>query len=303
MEVLDGRSSICRDRYNPIEGDSAKPKDKDDKAWEQANRKTIGLIQQWIDNSIYHHVVQETNAKVLWDKLVNLYARKTPQNEAFLVKRLIHLRYRDGETKLGCKLSLKKLRHVLEIRFNLISMGQLDDEGYSNEFSGGRWKLSKGSLIVALGQKTDILYKLRARNKSDQVTEIFKSFHVAMERETDIKLKCVRTDNGDEYMGPFKNYCRTHGIKLEKTVLKTPQQNGLAERMNRTIVERVHCMLFQAKLSKSFWGEAMRAAVDLINFTPSVALDGDESQHVWIGKEVSYKHLKVFGCRASVYIP
>ncbi|PKI52798.1 hypothetical protein CRG98_026798 [Punica granatum] len=85
-----------RDLYDPIEGDSAKPKDKDDKARERANRKTIGLIRHWVDNRIYHHVAHETNAKALWDKLANLYARKTPQNKVFLVKKLIHLRYHDG---------------------------------------------------------------------------------------------------------------------------------------------------------------------------------------------------------------
>ncbi|PKI65872.1 hypothetical protein CRG98_013735 [Punica granatum] len=143
-------------------------------------------------------------------------------------------------------------------------------------------------------------YPMRTK---DQVTEIFKNFHVAVERETGMKLKCVRADNGGEYRGLFENYCRTHGIKLEKMVPKTPQQNGLAERMNRTIVERVRCMLSQAKLSKSFWGEAMRSAVDLINLTPSVTLDGDVPQQVWTGKKISYKHLRVFGCRASVHIP
>ncbi|PKI54960.1 hypothetical protein CRG98_024632 [Punica granatum] len=86
---------FCRDLYNPIEGDSAKPKYKDDKAWERVNWKTIGLIWQWINNSIYHHVAQETNAKALWDKLANLYARKTPQNKSFLVKKLVHLYYQD----------------------------------------------------------------------------------------------------------------------------------------------------------------------------------------------------------------
>ncbi|PKI46705.1 hypothetical protein CRG98_032900 [Punica granatum] len=116
------------------------------------------------------------------------------------------------ETELGCKLLLKKVRHVPEIRLNLISTGQLDDEGYSNEFSNGRWKLSKGSLIVARGQKTDTLYRLHARHNSDdhsrkvwaypmrtkdQVIEIFKNFHVTVERETGMKLKCVRADNGE----------------------------------------------------------------------------------------------------------
>ncbi|PKI65860.1 hypothetical protein CRG98_013764 [Punica granatum] len=73
------------------------------------------------------------------------------------------------ETELGCKLLLKKVRHVPEICLNLISTGYLDDESYSNEFSNGRWKLSKGSLIVAArGQKTDTLYRLCARHNSDQ---------------------------------------------------------------------------------------------------------------------------------------
>ncbi|PKI46120.1 hypothetical protein CRG98_033515 [Punica granatum] len=60
------------------------------------------------------------------------------------------------ETELGCKLLLKKL----------------DDEGYSNEFSNGRWKLSKGSLIMARGQKTDTLYRLRAKHNSGQINVV-----------------------------------------------------------------------------------------------------------------------------------
>ena len=65
--------------------------------------------------------------------------------------------------------------------------------------------------------------------------EAFKEFHAKVERETDRKLKCVRLDNGDEYQGPFKRYCRKFGIRLEKSPPKTPQLNGLAERMNRTL--------------------------------------------------------------------
>ena len=62
-------------------------------------------------------------------------------------------------------------------------------------------------------------------------------------------------------------------------------------------------MLSNAKLPNSFWGEAMRTAVDLINLFPSVPLNYDVPERVWTGKDVSYKHLKVFGCRAFVHIP
>ncbi|GJX38415.1 putative RNA-directed DNA polymerase [Tanacetum coccineum] len=76
-------------------------------------------------------------------------------------------------------------------------------------------------------------------------------------RKTEKKLKCIRTDNGGEYIVPFDAYCREHGIQHQKTPPKTPQLNGLAERMNRTLVERVRCLLSHAGLPASFWGEAL----------------------------------------------
>lgn len=62
-------------------------------------------------------------------------------------------------------------------------------------------------------------------------------------------------------------------------------------------------MLSHAKLPKSFWGEAMRTTVDLINLSPSYPLEGDIPKKVWTGKFVSFEHLRVFGCRALVHVP
>ena len=101
-----------------------------------------------------------------------------------------------------------------------------------------------------------------------------------VERKTSKQLKSVKANNGGEYRGQFEQNCRSHGIKLEKTVLKTPQQNGVAKRMNRTICDRIRCMLSHAKLPKSFWGEAMRKTVDLINLSPSYPLEGDIPKRV-----------------------
>ena len=117
-------------------------------------------------------------------------------------------------------------------------------------------------------------------NSKDQVLGIFKHFHASVEREKGRKLKCVRADNVGEYRVPFEDYCREHGIRLEKTVPQTPQHNGVIERMNYTINDRIRCMLSHAKLSKSFWGEAMRTIMDLINLSPLVPLDGDVLERV-----------------------
>ena len=85
-------------------------------------------------------------------------------------------------------------------------------------------------------------------------------------------------------------------------VRHTPQQNGVAERMNRTIMEKVRCMLSNANLSKSFWAEAASTACFLINRSPSVAIEKKTPQEVWSGNPANYSDLKIFGCPAYTHV-
>ncbi|MCQ7691305.1 hypothetical protein NP199_24620 [Salmonella enterica] len=64
---------------------------------------------------------------------------------------------------LGCKLVLKDVRHVVDLRLNLISIGRLDNEDYDSRFHKGQWKLSKGSLVITNGKKCHTLYRLQAK--------------------------------------------------------------------------------------------------------------------------------------------
>ena len=74
----------------------------------------------------------------------------------------------------------------------------------------------------------------------DQVFQFFQRFHAIVERETGKPLKCLRTDNGEEYTSKeFEAYGTGHGIRHERTVPHKPQHNGVTERINCTIVERV----------------------------------------------------------------
>ncbi|KAL5841649.1 hypothetical protein ACOSQ3_012252 [Xanthoceras sorbifolium] len=89
---------------------------------------------------------------------------------------------------------------------------------------------------------------------------------------------------------------------MEKTVPMTPQQNGIAERMNRTLNERARSMRLHAGLPKMLWAEAVNTAAYLINRGPSVPLDGGIPEEVWSEKEVNISHLRVFGCISYVHI-
>ena len=73
------------------------------------------------------------------------------------------------------------------------------------------------------------VYPLKSK---DQVFDVFKQFQTLSERQTGKKLKCIRIDNGGEYIDPFDYYCKSQGIFHQKTPPKTPQLNGLTERMN-----------------------------------------------------------------------
>lgn len=83
----------------------------------------------------------------------------------------------------------------------------------------------------------------------------------------------MRTDNGLEFVSnEFNKFWTLKGIKRHKTVPRHPQQNGAVERMNKTILERIRCMLSNSGLPKKFWGEAADTAVYLINKSPSAAI-------------------------------
>jgi hypothetical protein len=135
------------------------------------------------------------------------------------------------------------------------------------------------------------------------VFEVFKKWKVMVETETGLKLKCLRSDNGGEYEdGGFKQFCAANGIRMEKTIPGTPQQNGVAERMNRTLNERARSMRLHVGLPKTFWADAVSTTAYLINRGPSVPLGHRLPEEVWSGNEVNLSHLKVFGCVSYVYI-
>ena len=103
------------------------------------------------------------------------------------------------------------------------------------------------------------------KNKSE-VFNTFKIWKAKVETEIGLKLKCLRSDNGGEYIDEgFKEYCATNGIRMEKTIPRTPQQNGVAKRMNRIINERARSMRLHSGLPKIFWADAVNTVVYLIN--------------------------------------
>ncbi|KRZ09820.1 Retrovirus-related Pol polyprotein from transposon TNT 1-94 [Trichinella zimbabwensis] len=124
-----------------------------------------------------------------------------------------------------------------------------------------------------------------------------------VERQTSKRVKCLRNDNGREYMNNmFAEFLARKGIRHERTIPEAPQQNGVAERINRTLVEKARTMLIDANLSPDLWAEAVGTANYLQNRCPIKALQKMTPEEAWSERKPNLAHLKVFGCLAMVHV-
>lgn len=141
------------------------------------------------------------------------------------------------------------------------------------------------------------------RNKSDALA-CFKEFKAKVENQTNKKIKTIRSDNGLEFCNKeFDMFLQKEGIIHQKTNSYTPEQNGMSERCNRTIVEKARCLLFDAKLEKELWAEATNTAVYLHNRIVASGLNGKTPLEKWTGNKPDISHLRVFGSKVMVHIP
>lgn len=140
--------------------------------------------------------------------------------------------------------------------------------------------------------------------QKSEVLAHFKEFKAFVEVQLERKIKAIRSDNGTEYCNKeFEKLCRSNGIVHQKSVAYTPQQNGVAERMNRTLVERAKCMLADASLKKSYWAEALNMAAYIVNRSINSAIGRKIPEEVWSGKRVNLKDLRIFGSAIMVFVP
>ena len=124
-----------------------------------------------------------------------------------------------------------------------------------------------------------------------------------VERQLDKNVKITKSDRGDEYYrrydesgqcpGPFAKFLEIRGICAQYTMSGTPQQNGVAERRNRTLMYMVRSMLNNSSLPKSLWMHALKTDVYLLNKVPSKAVPKTHFE-LWTGRKPSLRHLHVF---------
>lgn len=125
--------------------------------------------------------------------------------------------------------------------------------------------------LTFMDDATRFLWTYPMRSKKD-VVSITRDWMQLVENQMNLKIKRFRTDNGTEY-SRLDSHLSDKGIKRETTIPHTPQQNGRAERVNRTLSEKIACMMIDAGMPPSYWAEALLQATYVINRTPNCPLE------------------------------
>jgi transposase InsO family protein len=149
---------------------------------------------------------------------------------------------------------------------------------------------SKLSVVMPLARKSD-------------VAEAVKQVVQQLETQSGEKLQSVRTDRGSEYRNStLDSYFKGKGVVHQTTAPYTPEQNGAAERLNRTLMERVRAMLQESQQPKELWAEAVVTACYIRNRSPV----GEEAKTPWelfYGAKPDVSGMRVFGAPAYVHVP
>ena len=187
------------------------------------------------------------------------------------------------------KLSFNVGKHDTEEVLGYVHADLWGSSNVTPSLSGKQYFLS------IIDDKSRKVWLMFLRTK-DETFQRFCEWKEEVENQVNKRVKILRTDNGLEFCNnKFDEYCKAQGIERHRTCVYTPQQNGVAERMNRTLMEKVRCLLNESGMGEEFWAEAASTAAYLVNRSPASAIDHNVPEEVWLNRKPGYKHLRRFG--------
>ena len=136
--------------------------------------------------------------------------------------------------------------------------------------------------------------------QKSEVADSFKDFVNNLRTETGQQVHTLRADNGGEFTGhQFREWLYTNGIRLETSVPHTPEQNGVSERANKTIMEGTRCLIHAKSIPLELWGEAIACAVYTLNRVSTKTVPNTPYQN-WFVSKPDVSNLRIFGSTAYI---
>ncbi|GJY87714.1 putative ribonuclease H-like domain-containing protein [Tanacetum coccineum] len=156
-------------------------------------------------------------------------------------------------------------------------------------------------LVLLVRKESNTKHPVFFLATKDETSGILKTFITEIENQLDHKVKVIRSDNGTEFKNSVMNqFCEMKGIKREFSVARTPQQNGVAERRNRTLIEAARTMLVDSKLPTTFWAEAVNTACYVLNRVLVIKPHNKTPYELIRGRTPLIDFMKPFGCPVTI---
>ncbi|KAJ9560934.1 hypothetical protein OSB04_006094 [Centaurea solstitialis] len=172
----------------------------------------------------------------------------------------------------------------------------MDLFGPTNVMSIGK----KSYCLVIIDDYSRFTWVFFLRTK-DETSGLIKSFVKRVENQANLRVKVIRSDNGTEFKNADLNsFCEDKGIERQFSAPRTPQQNGVAERRNRTLIEAARTMLADSKLPITFWAEAVNTACYVQNRVHVVKSKGKTPYELFKNKKPFIGFFVPFGCPCSI---
>lgn len=189
------------------------------------------------------------------------------------------------------QISLPKTKNVLDlIHSDVCGPMRTDTVGGKKYFLTFTDDFSRFTTVYLLTSKDEVFLKI-------------KEFFAELKNNFGRYPKIIRTDNGGEYTGGnVQSLLKKLGIKFQASVPYCPEQNGVSERKNRTLIESARCMLLDSKLPHKYWGEAVITANYISNRLPTKSKEKTPYEF-WTGSKPDLSHLITFGSQAFIYVP
>ncbi|GKV01133.1 hypothetical protein SLEP1_g13712 [Rubroshorea leprosula] len=262
--------------------------------------RALSFLHSAVANDIFPKIGSCQNAQEVWEALKEEYEGSARDKSVTLLALKREFEPKVAAIEESCdlsRLSIKALTRKLQAHEKRLTMrsDKSVEEAFQAKhkgkysFASSDWK-QEANKVEKGGQ---IILKKTIGTSKSQVFSIFKKFKVLVEKQSGCQLKTLRSDNGKEYTSKeFDVFCEDHGINHQLTMKYTPQQNGISERKNRTMMGMARSMLFEKNLPKKFWAEAVHTAIYLLNGLPTRAVEGKTPIEAWFGLEPSAYHLK-----------
>ncbi|RVW32450.1 Retrovirus-related Pol polyprotein from transposon TNT 1-94 [Vitis vinifera] len=249
------------------------------------------------------------SSSMLWHKCLGHISRQRLER---LVKDgvLSNLDFSDFETCVVClkgKMTAKTINEKIDRCGSTLDLIHTDICGPLTPIALGGYKY----FITFIDDFSRYGYVELIHEKSDSLN-VFKAFKAKVKLQLGKLIKVVKSDRGGEYYGrydeigrnsrPFAKFLLECGIDARYTMSDTPQQNGVAERRNHTLLDMVRCMLSNFSLPEFLWGEALRTMAYILNQVPSKSVPKTPYE-LWSGKKSSLHHFHVWDVRLRFYCP